>query len=65
MSHATNILIQCCDDLMAHVGQIKHKDEETPAKCWVPMLNRLLDTRCQIMAVRDAEKQTPKTKTTK
>jgi len=58
--HAANILIACCDDLMKHIGELKHKDKATPATAWVPMLNRILDARCQIMAARDqAKKPTP------
>ena len=45
MSAQITTLIAVCDRLMAHVGQIKGKDGNTPATHWVPTLNELLDLR--------------------
>lgn len=60
-------LIDACDELMAHVGRIRTHDKITPVKAWGPILDRILDTRCDLMKERDAiyfpnTKQPTKTK---
>lgn len=61
MSHAAKILIECCDELMVHVGYIKNRDKETPANRWAPLLDRILDTRS---AITRADKELSNTKPT-
>ena len=65
MSHAATILIQCCDELMVHIGQVKMKDPATPATHWAPMLDRILDTRHAIFTADKQISQNNTTKTTK
>lgn len=61
MSHAAKILIECCDELMVHVGYIKNRDPQTPATRWAPLLDRILDTRS---AITRADKELSKIKPT-
>jgi hypothetical protein len=61
--HAVNILIHACDELMAAAGQLRSiSQKESPE--WhttqaARLINRVLDTRCQLMKLRGPLKIEP------